>query len=175
MARRWMLPLVGMLAAGGLTLRPAPLAAQTDQVGLPVGTAVSPVVVQDLNGDSVDLGRYIGKQPVLIEFWATWCPRCKALEPRMRAAYREFHDHVAFLAISVAVNESPRSIKRHLANDSLPYPVLWDLDGNATRAYAAPTTSYMILLDKSGKVVYTGVGEDQPFEAALKRVTGGAS
>lgn len=174
MASRWMIPVAGMFAVAGFAVPRAPLLAQSGEVGLPLGSAVTPVTVQDLNGDSVNLGRYVGKQPVLLEFWATWCPRCKALEPRMRAAYGRYGGQVAFLAIGVAVNESPRAIKRHLADDSLPYPVLWDGDGNATRAFEAPTTSYMVLLDASGRVVYTGVGEDQPFEAALKRVTGGA-
>jgi uncharacterized UPF0146 family protein len=46
---------------------------------------------------------------------------------------------------------------------------LWDGNGAAVRAFKAPSTSYIAVLDGKGKVVYTGVGEDQDIEAALRR------
>ena len=51
-----------------------------------LGTRAPAVVVQDLDGKPVDLGQYIGKKPVLLEFWATWCEICEALLPTVRAA-----------------------------------------------------------------------------------------
>jgi len=74
----------GWVLAVALALPPA-LRAQ--DVGLPIGTRAPAVVVADLDGKSVDLGSYVGKQPVLLEFWATWCPLCKALEPSLTAAH----------------------------------------------------------------------------------------
>jgi thiol-disulfide isomerase/thioredoxin len=163
--------LLGVTMGVVIAAAPAALAAQADQVGLPLGTVATPVSVEDLNGQAVDLSRYIGKQPVLLEFWATWCPLCKALEPKLKAAHAKFGGQVAFLAVGVGVNENPRSIKRRLASDSLPYPVLWDGSGKATRAFMAPTTSYIVILDRDGKVVYTGVGEDQDVTPILARLT----
>jgi TATA-box binding protein (TBP) (component of TFIID and TFIIIB) len=52
----------------------------------------------------------------------------------------------------------------------MPYPYLWDVNGNAVRAFQAPTTSYVVVLNAEGKVVYTGVGSDQDLDAALARV-----
>jgi hypothetical protein len=52
----------------------------------------------------------------------------------------------------------------------MPFPVLWDGEGKATRAFRAPTTSYVVILDVNGKVAYTGVGPDQDIEAAVRRV-----
>ncbi|MEJ2216226.1 MAG: TlpA disulfide reductase family protein [Gemmatimonadota bacterium] len=147
---------------------PGPATAQ--DVGLPLGTKPPATVVQTLNGDSVNLDQYIGKKPVLMEFWATWCPLCRAMEPRLRAAHAKFGDDVQFLFIGVAVNQTPRSIRRHLEKDPLPGPVLWDADGAAVRAFDAPTTSYIVILDRTGKVTYTGTGSDQDVEAALARV-----
>src|SRR6266487_93407 len=103
---------------------------------------------------SVDLGQYLGKQPVLLEFWATWCPLCKALEPSLKAAHAKYGTTVKFIAVGVGVNETPASIKRHLANHPLPFPVLYDASGAAVRAYQAPTTSYIVVVDRAGKVVY---------------------
>lgn len=148
----------------------APGMAAAQDVGLPLGTKPPATVIEDLNGDSVNLDSYIGKTPVLMEFWATWCPLCHAMEPKLRAAHKRFGDAVQFLFIGVAVNQSPRSIRRHLAKDPLPGPVLWDADGAAVRAFDAPTTSYIVILDEAGKVTYTGTGADQDVEGALAKV-----
>jgi len=70
------------------------------------------------------------------------------------------------------VNETPASIRRHLADHPLPFPVLFDANGAAVRAYQAPTTSYIVVLDRSGKVAYTGAGAEQDLTAVLERVAG---
>lgn len=150
----------------------APATLRGQDIGLPVGTKGPAAAVQDLDGNTVDLGRYVGKQPVLLEFWATWCPLCKALEPALKAAYKQYGGTVQFVAVGVGVNESPASIKRHLADHPLPFPVLFDASGNAVRAYLAPTTSYIVVLDRTGKVTYTGTGTDQDITAALRQVVG---
>jgi len=142
-------------------------------VGIPVGTTPAEVQIEDLDGQTVDFAQRVGQRPVLLQFWATWCPICRALQPRLDAAYNRFGDQVAFIAVAVGVNQSPRSITRHLDSHPIPYPVLWDGRGKATRAYQAPTTGYVVILDGDGKVVYTGVGEDQDIEAVLQRVVGG--
>lgn len=151
-------------------LLPHPASAQ-DQIGLPLGATPPAVTLEDLNGNAVDLSQWIGKKPVLLEFWATWCPLCKALMPRMEAAHAAHKDDVQFLIVAVGVNQSPRSIRRYLKKQPLPGTVLWDGKGAAVRAFEAPTTSYIVVLDKQGKVVYTGAGEDQDVEAAVKQAT----
>ncbi len=145
----------------------APAATLGQDIGLPLGTVPPAVTIEDLDGNPVDLSRWVGKQPVLVEFWATWCPNCEALFPRMEAAYRRFGDDVAFVVIAVAVNQSKRSIKRHLERHPMSFVVLWDTNGNAVRAFDAFTTSYVVVLDAAGRVVYTGTGADQELEGAL--------
>jgi len=158
------------LATACVLALPAALAGQ--DVGLPLGTTAPAVTLADLDGKAVDLGQYIGKRPVLLEFWATWCPLCKALEPSLKAAHAKYGATVKFVAVGVGVNETPASIKRHLAADPLPFPVLYDASGAAVRAYQAPTTSYIVVLDRAGKVVYTGAGAEQDISAVLQRLLG---
>lgn len=146
--------------------------ASAQDVGIAIGTNVEPVQVEDLDGNPVDLAQYIGERPVLLEFWATWCPLCEALEPRLEAARSKYGDAFDLVLIAVAVNQNPRSIRRHLERHPLPGRVLWDTDGRATRAFQAPTTSYIVILDAEGRVTYTGVGEDQDLDAALSRTVG---
>lgn len=159
----------GIIAAGVLTLATQPLLAQ-DQIGLPIGTRPEPVIVEDLDGNEYDLAQFIGSRPVLLEFWATWCELCEALAPEMEAAHEQYGDRVQFVAVSVAVSQSKRSIGRHLERHPVPFPVVWDTRGRATREFQAPTTSYVVILDQSGAVAYTGVGGDQDIRAALRRL-----
>ena len=140
------------------------------EVGIPLGSRPDPVSIEDLEGQAFDLANIIGHKPVLLEFWATWCALCRALEPRLLELHREYGKDVEFVAVGVAVNQTKRSITRHLSSHELPFRFLYDTQGRATRAFMAPTTSYIVMLDRRGMVVYTGVGEDQDLAAGLARV-----
>ncbi len=153
---------------GLLISAPAVLGAQ-DVIGIPVGETPPAVTLENLNGDSVALSQWIGKKPVIVEFWATWCPICAELLPRMEAAQQKYGDRAEFVVVAVAVNQSKNSVRRHLEKHPMPFTFLWDGNGAAVRAFQAPSTSYIAVLDAKGKVVYTGVGEDQDIEAALSR------
>ncbi|HEY9443627.1 MAG TPA: TlpA disulfide reductase family protein [Gemmatimonadales bacterium] len=158
--------LAALLLLGAL--RVTALAAQDE--GPAVGAQAPVVQVPDLNGKPVDLGQYLGKRPVFLEWWATWCEQCEALLPRVRAARAEIGDRVAFFGINVAVNQSPERVRRFLEKTEVPYQTLYDQEGVSTRAYAAPATSYVVIVDRDGRIAYTGTGGDQDFLPALRRV-----
>jgi thiol-disulfide isomerase/thioredoxin len=149
-----------------------PLHAQ-EQIGIAVGATPAAVEIEDLAGASVDLGDYIGSgRPLLVEFWATWCSNCEALEPAMRAAHSRYGEVVDFLIVAVAVNQSVRRVRRYEESHEVAGRFLWDTDGRATRAFMAPATSYVVVLDGEGRVVYTGLGPDQDIEAAVEIALG---
>lgn len=139
------------------------------QVGIPLGTDAPAAAVHTLDGARADLSQYIGKSPVLLEFWATWCPVCKELEPKMLDLAKRYGSQVKFVGVAVSVNESPRRVKLYAEKYHYPFDLVFDTDGNAVTAYDVPATSYVVVIDKSGKVVYTGQGADQDLEAALKK------
>ncbi len=161
----------GVVLAGVLVLGASRSSAQGD-AGLPVGSSAPVVSVNDLDGKPVNLGQWIGRKPVLIEFWATWCSNCEALLPRFREARKKHGDQVEFIAVNVTVNQTPERVRRYLAEHDVPFRVLYDDKGTSTRAYQAPATSYVVIVDRSGRVAYTGVGTDQQFEPSLQRVAG---
>ena len=145
----------------------APVVAQ--DLGIEVGTRAPAVTVHTLDGKPVDLGQYIGKTPMLIEFWATWCPNCRELMPTLLDVEKKYGKRVKFLALAVAINQSPERVRRSLAAHPLPHETLYDTDGKAAGAFDAPATSYVVVIDKTGKVVYTGLGGKQNLDAALKK------
>ena len=130
-------------------------------VSLAIGTQAPAVALEDLDGNGVQLLDFAEGKPTLIEFWATWCELCEALQPQLDEIQRSYGDQVNVVAVAVGVAQSVRRVKRHLEDHDPGYPYLWDAEGAAVRAYQAATTSIVVILDASGKVVYTGVGRDQ--------------
>jgi thiol-disulfide isomerase/thioredoxin len=161
----------GLALAAAILYGPSSAFAQDDS-GIRVGTPAPIVTVNDLEGNPVNFGQWLGKKAVLIQFWATWCPNCEELLPRLREAQKLVGDRVEFLAVNVTVNQTPDRVRRYLKDHDMPFRILYDDKGTSTRAYQAPATSFLVIVDARGRVTYTGVGGDQRFEPALRRAAG---
>ena len=122
-----------------------------------------------MDGKTANLSQWVGKGPVVLEFWATWCPNCKELEPAMVSAAQRHGDRVKFVMVAVSVNQSAERVRRYLAQSPKPMTFVYDHDGNASDVYEAPATSYVVVLDAAGKVVYTGLGGKQDLEGAIAK------
>ena len=146
---------------------------RAQDIGLELGTAAPEARVETLDGKPADLSVYIGKKPALLEFWATWCANCHELEPKMKAMHAKYGSRVSFVGVAVSVNQSPERVKAYVAKHALPWAQVFDRRGNASGAYDAPATSYVVVLDRAGKVVYTGLGGKQDLEAAIRKALGG--
>ena len=160
-----LLPLPG---AGG----PGPLAAQ--DVSLAPGTEAPDAELQDLEGNPVRLLDYVEEgKPTLIEFWASWCENCEALQPQLDRIQETWGGEVNLVAVAVAVSQSQRRVRRHVEEHDPGFPYLWDHRGNAVRAYNAATTSIVVILDGEGRVAYTGVGADQDLVGTVEGILEG--
>jgi thiol-disulfide isomerase/thioredoxin len=148
----------------------SPTRAMAQDAGIPVGSKAPDVAVHDLDGNSVRLGDFLGKKPVLLEFWATWCELCEELLPRVKAAHAKYGDRVAFLGVNVTVNQTPGRVRRYLETHQPPFRTLYDDQGASIRAYQVPTTSFVVVMDRGGTVAYTGTGGAQDLTAVLDRV-----
>jgi thiol-disulfide isomerase/thioredoxin len=165
------------LAAATLALAvavPSHASAQ-DVLGLPIGTQAPAASVQDLDGKPVQLLDLIkkGGKPAVIEFWATWCEQCEALQPQLDLIQKEMGSQVNVVAVAVGVAQTARRVQRHLEDHNPGYPFVFDARGDAVRQYQAMTTSIVMLLDKDGKVVYADVGPDQDLVGAVRKLLGG--
>jgi thiol-disulfide isomerase/thioredoxin len=136
---------------------------------LGVGHRAPGAPVKTLDGASANLGHYLGSGPVVIEFWGKWCPNCRELEPRMQAARDAFGSRVRFVTIAVSVDETPAEVAAYTTTHGFSPDVVYDETGAAVDAYGAPGTSYVVVVDRSRRIVYTGAGPDQDLVAAVKR------
>lgn len=139
-------------------------------VSLPIGTEGPGAALEDLEGNAVDLIDYTRGKPAVIEFWATWCELCEALQPQLDQIQAEHGEEVNVVAVAVGVAQTVRRVLRHLDDHDPGYTYLWDGRGAAVRAYNATTTSIVVMLDAQGRVAYTGVGAQQDLTGAVERL-----
>ncbi|HCK59595.1 MAG TPA: hypothetical protein DHW11_00105 [Gemmatimonadetes bacterium] len=153
---------------------PSVLEAQSGGVSLALGTEGPTAELEDLEGNAVSLLDYVeAGKPAVLEFWATWCEQCEALQPQFDELQARYGEQVSVVAIAVGVSQSVRRVKRHIADHDPGYPYLFDKRGAAVRAYNATTTSIVVVLDSDGKVAYTGVGTDQDVIGAVELLLDG--
>ncbi|MEO7455077.1 MAG: TlpA disulfide reductase family protein [Gemmatimonadaceae bacterium] len=138
------------------------------QSSVDVGSIPPSAMVHTLDGKAMDLAK-VAKGPAVIEFWATWCENCEHLLPAMKKAAATYGSKVKFIAVAVSVNQSVNRVKLHVAKHGVPGEQFFDTNGDATGKWDVPATSYVVVLDKKGKIVYTGVGGDQNIEAAIRK------
>lgn len=146
-----------------------PLIASAQESGIAVGSDAPGAAVETLDGKAIDLADYVKKGPTLLQFWATWCSNCKALEPRINAAIRKYEGRMKFVAVAVSVNQTVDRIKAYRDKYRMAHDIVYDRKGYAADAYEVAATSYIVVVDGKGKVVYTGLGSDQDIEAAVAR------
>lgn len=150
----------------GLAVGAAGVGAQ--DIGIKVGAAAPDAAVETLDGKPVRLASMFGTRPVLLEFWATWCPNCEKLEPAIRKLSRDYGDRLGIVGITVSYNQSPERVKRYVQRHKLTHTILFDRAGDAGEAYLAPATSYVVLVGADGTVQYTGLGGDQDLDRAVR-------
>ncbi len=157
-----------VLVLGAVIALAAPRA-QAQDSGIEVGVKAPGAAVETLAGAPAELSSVFGKGPVVIEFWATWCPNCKELEPALLAAQTKYAGKVTFVGVAVSVNQSPRAVQAYVEKHALQMTHFFDRRGQAVGAYDVPATSFVVVVNKAGMVVYTGLGGRQDLDAAIKK------
>ena len=107
----------------------------------------------DLDGQQVTLSRFLGKTPVLLVFWATWCPECKAAIPEINALTTgPLAEKLQIFGIDF--RESREKVAQAVTSRGIRYPVLLDKQGQAARAYGVVGVPTYVLIGREGKVLY---------------------
>jgi peroxiredoxin len=137
--------------------------------GIGVGATAPAASVVRLDGSAANLTDYYGDKPVVFEFWATWCPLYKRLGFSLKAARAPHAGSVRFVGVGVSSNQTAERQRAYVEKQQLTGDFVFDKDGQAVAAFRVPHTSYIVIIDRNKKVVYSGVGPEQDIEAALKK------
>ncbi|HZW36833.1 MAG: TlpA family protein disulfide reductase [Deltaproteobacteria bacterium] len=116
--------------------------------------------LRDPDGVPVTFGNLVGKKPVLLLFWAAWCPICMEDIP----AVNEIHRRGDMQVVAVNVKESAKRVKGAIRSLGIRYPVLLDPDGAVAQRYKVPGIPVCIVIDKAGRIVYRSNAFPDPIE-----------
>ena len=166
-ARSWRW-IAGLALVGATALLPASARAQY-AIDLPLGSTLPDLNVETLDGKPANFAAYLGKTPMVIEVWATWCENCEVLAPKMMAAKKKYGQQVKFVGLAVSYNQSPQRVKLYMAKHGFDIETFYDRKGEADAVYGVKATSTVIVVNKAGKIVYAGAGGDQDIDAAVKK------
>ena len=108
--------------------------------------------LQDLNGKSVKLSDFKGKV-VILDFWATWCPPCRAEIPHFVELQNEYRDK-GLVVVGVSLDQGgPGVVSSFVKQQGINYPIVMG-DDSVTSKYgdiqAIPTT---FVIDSNGNIV----------------------
>lgn len=119
--------------------------------------------------------RFKGKDPVLtgkpliVEFWATWCPPCRQSIPHLNEVYKKHKDRG--LEIIGVTDEDSSTVSKFVKDVPIDYPVAFDSNGKFAKPFGIRGIPHAMILDKAGKVVWEGHPMSLPesqIEAVLK-------
>ncbi len=140
------------LFIGFVPADPVRVAAAADPGGL-AGSGIADFTLLSLDGNPVTLSDYTGKKPVLLVFWATWCPECKAAIPGLNALNGgPLSGSLQVLALDF--RESGEKVAAAVKSRGIRYPVLLDEHGSVARAYGVVGIPTYVLIGRDGKIVF---------------------
>jgi peroxiredoxin len=127
--------------------------------------------LRDLDGQTVRLSDHLGKDVVLISFWATWCVPCLAELPHFDRIYREQRDKgFVVLAISMDGPESVAEVAPTVRRLNLSFPVLLDEETRVVASHNPHRDApFTIIIDRKGNVVYSRPGYAPGDEALVEK------
>jgi thiol-disulfide isomerase/thioredoxin len=116
----------------------------------------SSVAFNDVNGNVVSLGSLKGKV-VLINFWATWCPPCRAEMPSLQAVYEKWKSHPGFIFLAVDSDGKPANANNFLRKNGYSFSAYGQASA-IPASLAGNTLPETVVLDKNGKLAFRHVG-----------------
>jgi thiol-disulfide isomerase/thioredoxin len=121
------------------------------------GGATPALALKDPTGKAHDLAAYRGKV-VLVNFWATWCPPCRAELPSMQALHEQLAGK-GFEVLTVNLMESEEKIIAFRESELIDLPVLMDRDGAAAKRWKVGMLPKSFVIDRQGAIRYQLLGE----------------
>ena len=124
-----------------------------------------------LDGEELKLSDYRGKK-VILNFWATWCPPCKAEMPHMQSFYEENHEEVEVIAVNLTnMDKGEEAINTFLEDYELTFAIPLDEAGDIGMQYQAFTIPTSYAIDKNGIIQKKIIGPMD--EAMMKSIVDG--
>lgn len=122
-------------------------------VGIGIGNIAPSFTLKDLDGNEVSLGDYKGKK-ILLNFWASWCPPCRAEMPDMESFYQNYKDkgYVVIAVNAASTEKNSQDAPAFVKKNDLTFPVLVDEKGSINARYNVMSLPTSYFIDSDGVI-----------------------
>jgi thiol-disulfide isomerase/thioredoxin len=146
----------GLLLWGGFSSKHSPsagTASVSDAVSVNSAKAnpAPDFTLQKLGGGTITLAEFKGKKPVVVDFWASWCPNCRRDMPKLNGFYEKYKDKVEVIGINLQEKES--TVQSFISSRGISFPIALDPSGHASNAFGIQYTNTHFLVDINGNLV----------------------
>ena len=108
--------------------------------------------VYNEKGEAVKLSDFLGK-PVVLNFWASWCPPCKAEMPDFDKKFEKYGDQVQFLMVNITSGDDFDTAKNYIDQQGYDFPVFYDHTGEAAYLYGVQSIPVTYFIGVDGQMV----------------------
>lgn len=119
-----------------------------------IGKTAPDLKMKNPAGDYISISQFRGKY-LLVDFWASWCGPCRAENPNVVAAYKQFKNK-NFQILGISLDKDKSSWTKAIADDHLTWPQMSDLkywDSESVQTYGFQGIPFNVLIDPSGKII----------------------
>ncbi|MBI4687899.1 MAG: TlpA family protein disulfide reductase [Nitrospirae bacterium] len=132
-----------------------------------IGKKATEFTAKDISDKDVMLSSFKGK-PVIVNFWATWCPYCRQERSSLNSLYRNYKDK-GLIVISISTGESKRTVENYLKNIPADFLVLLDKEREIAQAYGVFGLPTSFVINRDGVVRYKSTGARDWLSADSKK------
>jgi len=135
-----------------------------------LGNPAADFTLPNLAGQTVSLADFKG-QPVILNFWATWCGPCEAEMPEINQAYLA-HKEDGLVVLAINLQEHPDTIKSFVNYYDLEFTILLDRDEKVGKLYGARALPTTYFIDRAGVIVHTYYGQmdEEALAIGLRKI-----
>ncbi|AST07450.1 membrane-associated thiol-disulfide oxidoreductase [Anoxybacillus flavithermus] len=127
-------------------------------IGIDVGEIAPDFELMTLKGKKMKLSQFRGKK-VILNFWASWCPPCRAEMPEMQRFYEQFGQHVAIVAVNLTNKEkNHQAVETFINEKGVSFDIMLDEQGMVSRTYEVITIPTSYIIDEQGVIRSKHVG-----------------
>lgn len=122
-----------------------------------IGSEAPDFTLKAIDGKEVKLSALRGR-PVMLNFWATWCPPCRSEIPTIAELYKSTHKEGAYEILGIATQSDNSTIKAFAQEFGMAFPIAPDVESRVTSLYHVLPIPTSFFIDKDGIIRDTHIG-----------------